>query len=521
MRLRLSRMRFGASGCTGVCAVGPEDKTHPNKTPFTGTLLILDEASNKPPHGAEGHRIFVPSAVAKKRLGTLINTGINYTRELDSHSPRHKVGVITGARISGNKVLVNGFLWGKDFPEVSRDLRAGKLGMSMELADVYVRSKTDPIWHLEDFHFSGATILFKSAAAYTNTALSVAASAGKKVREELALVVKAAIAQHFKKTALAAAAAKGRIPNEGGHMAKKKTVHASGDGSQGDLLVKAISAGVAPAIETSMRAAFKPLADAIGQQNTLLKGMVQSLEEVRSLSIEAAKDAEDDEEEINAAGHEEEDDDMDAARHHEEEEDDDMEAKGKKSEEDDEDEGDEEDDAELDAEIEHLEDDPAEEEPGEINEDAENKGDKTTRSGKIGKAKKMGVKASSLQASSVIRELYASHRALRKKYRTLQAKSTSKIEAMANKLEALEAQVETYANREERRSVSAELSNFLAKNDVNVGELRAEGRKLSVAEVDAIFANSPVAHDPTTRMWFKNQMLEAGVMEQGEIHRGA
>ena len=474
-------------------------------------MLILDEASNKPPHGAEGHLIFVPSAVAKKRLGTLINTGINYTQELDSHSPRHKVGVITGARISGNKVLVNGFLWSKDFPEVSKDLRAGKLGMSMELADVYVRSKTDPIWHLEDFHFSGATILFKAAAAYTNTALSVAASA-KKLGEKLERVAKAAI-----ETALAAAAAKGRIPNEGGHMAKKKTVHASGDGSQGDLLVRAINAGVAPAIESSMRAAFKPLADAIGQQNTLLKGMVQSLEEVRSLSIEAAKE-EEEEDDMDAARHheEEEEDDMDAARHHEEEEEDDMDAKGKKAEEDDEDE---EDDAELDAEMEHLEDDPAEEEPGEINDDAENKGDKTTRSGKIGKSKKMAVKASSIQASSVIRELYASHRVLRKKYRTLQARSTAKIESLTNKLEAVEAQVEAYANREERRSVSPELNNFLAKNDVNVGELRAEGRKLSVAEVDAIFANSPVAHDPTTRMWFKNQMLEAGVMEQGEIHR--
>ena len=32
------------------------DANHPNKLPFTGTLLLVDEASQKAPHGSEGHR---------------------------------------------------------------------------------------------------------------------------------------------------------------------------------------------------------------------------------------------------------------------------------------------------------------------------------------------------------------------------------------------------------------------------------------------------------------------------------
>jgi len=509
VRLRVSKLRFGSS-CIGVCAVGPEDRAHPNKLPFTGTLLIVDHPSDKPPHGSEGHLIYVPKAAAQKRLDTLINMGMNYQKDLSGHSPRHKVGVITGARIEGDKVLVNGFLWGRDFPEIKRDLSTGRLGMSMELQDVRVRDSNARVWYLEDFHFSGATILFKSAAAYTATSLAAAGAAKVKVSDLVSY------AERFE-TVLAAALGRNR---KGGRMKteKKKRVNAAADNGQGDLLVKAITAGVAEPLKEGIVEAFKPFVELQTKQNASIARLAASVEELKAISIEAARHEDEDDME---AGHEEEED-MSAA-HHDEDDEEDMAAAGKHGKHEDEEEEDDadEDEEELDAALEELEDDDAEEEPGEVNKDAENKGDKTTRSGKIGKAKKMAVKASSIQGASVLRELYASHRAMRKKYRTLKASAESKIEALQNQVEALEAQAEKFAEQTERRSIRPEVLNLLAKGGVDVREMRASGEKLTVDAVDEIFAKFPGGGlDPTTRMWFKNELLQANLLEQGEVHRG-
>src|SRR5712692_2405294 len=93
------------------------DGQHPNMMPFTGVLLLVNRPSDQPPHGAEGHRIYVARAVAAKRLKSLIGMGVNYEDDLEGHAPRHKVGVITDARIKGDKVQVRGHIWKKDFPE--------------------------------------------------------------------------------------------------------------------------------------------------------------------------------------------------------------------------------------------------------------------------------------------------------------------------------------------------------------------------------------------------------------------
>jgi hypothetical protein len=487
--VKVQTLWLGSIGCVGKCTVDAADKDHPNKSPFSGVLLILDSPSNKPPHGAEGHRILVPTSVAKKRLKTLINMGLNYSPELDSHAPRHKVGVITGAWIDGKKLMVRGFIWKKDFPEAEKDLHAGKIGMSMELANVYVRSKDDDVWYLEDFHFSGATALFKSAAAYQSTALAAAAARARTGGSDM-------------KT-----------------KEKGRSVAAGGD--QSKLLVMALGNALGPIIQKSIEEGFKPLTAVIEKQGRSLRNVSAAVEGLKVAHIEAAKDADEEEVEIEAEGDDKEEDKEETeieadADENDEEDDGEDDGKKKKMEDDD----DEDDDAELDAQLEHLAEDEAEEKPGEFNKDAKNEGEKTTRTGKIGKEKHMAVKASSIHAtSSLIRELYASHRAQRTKLKTLRAASQKKIESLENKIEALNAQVEQYAERVDRRSLPAELTNFLAKGGHDVRELFASGKKLSVAEVDEIFASSPHQLDVTTRMWFKNQLLDKGLMEQGEVVR--
>jgi len=165
-----------AAGYTVFNAHIDEKDGNPNKMPFDGVLLLVDTASTKPPHGSQGHRIYVPKAIAEEKLKGLVGMAINYDPGgLEAHATRHKVGIITRAWIDGNRVKVKGIIWKKDFPEAARDLKKPGLGMSMELADVYVRDENEDVWHLEDFEFTGATILVKTAAAYYNTSLTASA----------------------------------------------------------------------------------------------------------------------------------------------------------------------------------------------------------------------------------------------------------------------------------------------------------------------------------------------------------
>ncbi len=333
------------------------------------------------------------------------------------------------------------------------------------------------------------------------------------------MLLKSAAAYY--QTALAAAAAMRRTG--GSKMTKKEKVKdVAAGGDQGQLLVSALGKSLGPVIANALTEGLKPFVSLVKTQQGQIARIAASVEELKVINIEAAKDAEvEDEEveEIDAEGDKEEAE-IDAEGDKEvaaDSDDDDEEEHGKKKHDD----GDEDDDddAELDAEMEHLEGDPGAEDIGKINHDAKNEGDKTTRTGGTGKAKHMAIKGGSIAASSLVRELYASHRALRKKYKTLRASSVKRSESLENKIEALEAQVEQYAEKVDRKSMPAELGNFLAKAGYDVRELYAEGKKLPVTEVDNMFANSPVQLDPVTRIWFKNQLQERGLMEDGEVHR--
>jgi hypothetical protein len=47
----------------------------------------------------------------------------------------------------------------------------------------------------------------------------------------------------------------------------------------------------------------------------------------------------------------------------------------------------------------------------------------------------------------------------------------------------------------------------------------ASNQRLTVNEVDQMFANSGVQLEPQMRAAFKNQLLEKGLMETGEVRR--
>lgn len=162
----------------------PEWPEHPNRVPFSGVLTRLDAPSDRAPSGAAGHRVLLPRAVAERALPSLLGMAVDYAPGLRGHDARRKIGVITRADIVGDRLEVSGFLFGKDFPDVLREMRArsGRLGMSYEVTDVRVANPSAEVWALEHIVFTGAAILERTAAAYQSTSLAANAVAKSTAR---------------------------------------------------------------------------------------------------------------------------------------------------------------------------------------------------------------------------------------------------------------------------------------------------------------------------------------------------
>ena len=150
----------------------PEVPEHPNRMAFEGVLTVVDEPSSKPPAGARGHRVVLTRSAALAALPSLLGMGVDFTPSWDGHDARRKCGVITEANLAGRQLQVNGYLFAKDFPEVTRQLRhtvPGEMGMSYELANAHVEDMNAQIWTLTRATFTGAAILLREKAAYRNT----------------------------------------------------------------------------------------------------------------------------------------------------------------------------------------------------------------------------------------------------------------------------------------------------------------------------------------------------------------
>jgi prefoldin subunit 5 len=152
----------------------PDWPEHPNRVPFSGVLTVLDQASDRAPTGAAGHRVLLPRSVAERALPSLLGMAVDYAPGLRGHDARRKIGVITRAEISGDRLEVSGYFFARDFPEVVRDLRAKRerLGMSYEVTDVRVANAAADVWELTRVVFTGAAILERAAAAYESTSLA-------------------------------------------------------------------------------------------------------------------------------------------------------------------------------------------------------------------------------------------------------------------------------------------------------------------------------------------------------------
>ena len=449
-----------AGGGTASLQIDPE---HPNQMKFKGVLVRLDEPSTKPPGGAEGHRILLPTGIAKERLGTLLNMGLNYSPSLDTHAQRRKVGTITRAWIDGQNLCIEGLVWKHDFPEAEQDLKQKGLGMSMEIGNVHVEDPEAPIWKITDFYFLGATILWKDAAAYYRTQ---------------AIAAKAQGAQTMSK-----AVAK---------PTPKKTPPAVVDITK--------IAEVAAAAAT--KAATDSLQPIIGRQTRLLGSVMSRLDDMETRLLLAGA-------EVDAKGKkEDEEEDEDAC---------DMASKAKEDDDDDEDDDDEED---IDAEdinkgdLEELgpetgDDEEDDDDPGHLSQGAKNKGDKTTSDEKVGKT----------VSSARLKQALKSNKMLAAKVAQLSQELAAAKTKSAKAVAKVQKQVAAATQQMTRKSLDSVSLGLLSKSGINAQELQSSGQKLAVAEVDAILAAGSTAMGIVERMQFKNNLRNAGLMDDGVVER--
>jgi len=500
-----------------------------NRMPFVGTLLLLDVASDKPPHGSEGHRIFVSKKAAEEALPNLVGQAVNYQPEnLSAHVSRHKVGVITRAWIEGNKVKVAGQIWIHDFPE-AKVLKGRKdLGMSMELSSVYVQDDQADVWVLEKFDFTGATILLKKAAAYTKTDLAAVAAAAKGMEGD-------SMPKHNKERKVAAA--------------NKDT----GQETNLALMTQALSGSLG----TAMKNAVEPLVGEIKASNAAVIEGIEELKGLQLTQIHASADTDDDEDDgivLNAAeddasasssASDEEEEEMEASAS----EASDMEARGEEDDDEDDDSSSSATESDMEA-MEDLELEDASQHPGEVNKDAAPKGRKTTVSnppkqaehfknnvakGRLssaaarrvkaqGKSMKKQPTASSIQAAALIGDLQASVRQLKKRVKAQAEEHNQIVGKLRKKLTRVTAQMENFARLEGRRSaMSHELVSLGEKVGVDFNETRNNGQKYSVRAFDSILAAAEkvgVVLNPTQRVHIKMLAEQSGVLDEGLVDRG-
>ncbi len=155
----------------------PHVHDHPNRVSFEGVLTVVNAASDKAPSGARGHRVMLTREAVEQALPSLLGMAVDYRPGWDGHDARCKIGIVTEADLNGNRLVVKGYLYARDFPDVAQAIQAHApeaLGMSYELADARVADMRAEIWKLTRVTFTGAAILLREKAAYKGTSFKMA-----------------------------------------------------------------------------------------------------------------------------------------------------------------------------------------------------------------------------------------------------------------------------------------------------------------------------------------------------------
>lgn len=148
-------------------------KTHPNRAEFQGVLAVVDSPSSKAPSGARGRCVILDRVAAKAALKSLVGMGVCVSENLDGHKADSKIGVISHAKLTGNKIMVEGYLFALDCRAAIQNFTGKELGMSYEVSDARVEDVRAEVWTLTDITFTGAAILLREKAAYSESSFEL------------------------------------------------------------------------------------------------------------------------------------------------------------------------------------------------------------------------------------------------------------------------------------------------------------------------------------------------------------
>ncbi|MHA2642825.1 MAG: hypothetical protein V2G41_09280 [bacterium JZ-2024 1] len=167
----------------------PSTDRRDNRRPFAAVLLKVDQSSDAPPEGADGKRILIPRHVAQKALPDLIGMPVNADPTLSMHNQTFNIGIVTDARINGDDLVIEGYLFDRNLPELVSRIAQAKddLGCSFE-ADVVINEVTldgEPIQMVTHFSPIGLSILLKETAAYKSSKILYAHATPKKEDREM------------------------------------------------------------------------------------------------------------------------------------------------------------------------------------------------------------------------------------------------------------------------------------------------------------------------------------------------
>jgi len=229
----------------------PDVPGHPNRMPFSGILTRLDTPSDRAPGGSEGKKVIFKKSAAERALPSLIGMAVDFTPDFDGHDAVRKFGVITAANIEGDAIHVGGHIYSRDFPKEASRVRTDKalLGMSWELADIYVESPTADPLVITDAYFTGAAILRKDKAAYQSTSLAASAEDQDMTKEELAAAVGEAIAPAMQPLTEALAVMAAASAKQAELLTALQASAAKDEAAAADAAAKAAEAGKADELQ--------------------------------------------------------------------------------------------------------------------------------------------------------------------------------------------------------------------------------------------------------------------------------
>lgn len=171
-----------------------QDADNPDVLPFEAVLGYVDTPTDATPCGGySGYSTVLSSENID--IDSLVGSGVNVfwgswwpEDNMTAHNPRFKVGVIDEAYLEGTAIKAKGHLWRNDFPDVCEVVENAKdsLGFSVEVySDGIKLDHAEKSATCLGVHFTGASILYKSKAAFQKTSIMCSIMGNKKEIDEV------------------------------------------------------------------------------------------------------------------------------------------------------------------------------------------------------------------------------------------------------------------------------------------------------------------------------------------------